>query len=82
MRHVPVAHHVGQPGIARDEQPAAHSVTERPSEEALAARHLRDHGDGLAGLDPLALREAGDAVAAEFSLPRERDVLDTGGGGA
>lgn len=42
---VQVAHHVGQSGVARGEQPAAHSVTERPPEEALAAPHLRDHSD-------------------------------------
>ncbi len=78
---VMVAHHVGQPGVARGEQPAAHGVTERPPEITLAAPHLRDHGDDLADLDPLARREAGDAVAAELSLPRERDTLDAGGGG-
>ncbi len=78
---VQVAHHVGQPGVARGEQPAAHSVTERPSEEALAAPHLRDHGDDLAGLDSLARREAGNAAAAELSLSWERDALVAGGGG-
>lgn len=78
---VQVAHHVGQPGVARGEQPAAHGVTERPPEKTLAAPHLRDHGDDLADLDPLARREAGDAVAAELSLPRERDALEAGGGG-
>ena len=42
---VQVAHHVGQPGVARDEQPAARSVPEHPPKEALAAPHLRDHDD-------------------------------------